>query len=424
MDVVNSKTWNVADHQSGFGRSLSERYAGLSADVDEASRQGLWQYFRCHQAGADIDITVTDEAGRSFRGIIVASQDYLGLARDQRVADAVVEAVRSFGVHSSGSAPMGGGSHQATMLANKVSTVLGVDHTLLFPTGWASGYGVIKGLVRPHDVAVIDALAHNCLQHGARAATPNVVVFSHNSADSLRKRVARLSRSDPDAAILIVTESLFSMDSDAPPLQEYVAIKQEFDAHLLVDIAHDFGVLGAGGKGIAHDLVDPAEVDLFVGSFSKTFASIGGFLSTNQFNLVRAVQAYGGSHSFSNFLIPPQIAAVSAAMDIAFGPSGDILRRHVLENTQLLRHRLAMLGVETTGIDSAMVIVKVGDEERARRAYRALLARGIILNCIEYPAVRIGDARFRLQLTPNHQAADVERIADEIAGVLAGVAVA
>jgi glycine C-acetyltransferase len=274
--------------------------------------------------------------------------------------------------------------------------------------------------VRPHDFIVIDALAHNCLQHGAYASTPNVTVFTHNSADSLRKRVARIRRGNPDAAILIVAESLYSMDSDTPPLAEFVDIKKEFEAHLLLDIAHDFGVLGADGKGLAHDQISYADADLIIGSFSKTFASIGGFFSTNEINLIRGVQGYSGSYTFSNYLIPPQIAAVSRAFDIAFSPEGEVLRGDVLQNTRRLRQALAEAGIETTGIDSAMVIVRVGEERAAREAYRELLNRGVILNCIEYPAVRRGDARFRLQLTPNHKASDIDRIAGEIAALLGG----
>ena len=418
MDAIAEKAWSVADHQTGFGRDLSARYAGLTANVEAARREGLWQFFRSHHSRVDIAATVLDEAGRVFEGLNAASQDYLGLANDRRVAQAAIEAIQRYGVHSSGSAPMGGGSIGAIELEQNISAALGVLHTLLFPTGWAAGYGTIRGIVRPHDFIVIDALAHNCLQHGAYAATPNVTVFTHNSADSLRKRVARIRRSNPDAAILIVAESLYSMDSDAPPLREFVDIKREFDAHLLLDIAHDFGVLGTDGKGLAFDQIFYSDVDFIIGSFSKTFASIGGFFSTNEINLIRGVQGYSGSYTFSNYLIPPQIAAVSRAMDIAFSAEGDVLRRDVLENTRRLRGKLAEAGVETVGIDSAMVIVRVGEERAAREAYRELLNRGVILNCIEFPAVRRGDARFRLQLTPNHRASDIDRIAAEIAGVV------
>lgn len=418
MDHVAKRSWSVADHQSTPGASFSQRYSGLHADVEQASRQGLWQYFRRHERRAAIEATIHDEAGRRFSGLNVGSQDYLGLANDPRVADAAIEAIREYGLHSSGSAPMGGGSLIGDALAARISAVLEVDHTLLFPTGWAAGYGVIRGIVRPHDFVVIDALAHNCLQHGAEAATPNVTIFSHNSADSLRKRVARIRKANPDAAILIVTESLFSMDSDTPPISDIVAVKQEYGAHLLLDIAHDFGILGPGGTGFIRNHAPYRDIEFVIGSFSKTFASIGGFFSTNDMNLIRGVQGYSGSYTFSNYLIPPQIAAVARAFDIAFSEEGNLLRGDVLRNCRRMREKLAAAGIETTGVDSAMIIIKVGEEDRARDSYRKLLSDGLVLNCIEYPAVRRGDARFRLQLTPHHTDAEIDLAAAKIVDAL------
>lgn len=361
---------------------------------------------------------VLDEGGAEYAGLNVGSQDYLGLANHPRVAEAAIEAIERHGVHSSGSAPMGGGSVAARQLEARISAELGVAHTMLFPTGWAAGYGVIRGIVRAHDFIVMDALAHNCLQHGAQAATPNVTLFSHNSPESLERRVSRIRRDHPDAAILIVTESLFSMDSDSPPIEAFIDIRDRYDAHLLIDIAHDFGVLGPGGRGIVAGRASYANLDFIVGSFSKTFASIGGFFSTNDVNLVRGVQGYSGSYTFSNYLIPPQVAAVSEAMRITFSPEGDRLRGAVLDNCRHLRTALLAEGVKPLGAESAMVIIEVGDEALARRTYRNLLDDGVILNCVEYPAVKRGSARFRVQLTPGHSKADLDELARKLTRAL------
>lgn len=420
MDNPNNKArlnWRLPDHESPLGKSLSDRNQPLAANVEAASEAGLWQYFRQHVGPVGLNVTVQDEAGRQWTGLNLASQDYLGLATDKRVAAAAIAAIERYGVHSSGSAPMGGGSVVGQQLADRLSEITGLSKTLLFPTGWAAGYGAIRGLVRPHDHVVIDALAHNCLQHGAASATDNVHPFSHNSLESLEKRLRRIRDKDPDAAILVVTEGLFSMDSDSPDLEEVVTLKDRFEAYLCVDIAHDFGVLGPTGRGALEGELFKG-VDAVVGSFSKTFASIGGFVSFRDVASLRAVQGFSGSYTFSNYLIPPQLGAVSSALDIAFSEEGQIRRAKVASNAAFLRQALIEHGIETTGRISPMVIVVVGDEMHARSAYRELLANEIILNCIEFPAVRRGAARFRIQLTPEHRRSDLQRAADAIASAI------
>lgn len=409
------RVWRLPDHENPAGKRLGERNRPLAADVAAASKAGLWQYFRRHTGPAGLTTTtVLDEEGREWHGVNMGSQDYLGLASDARVHAAAIEAIQQFGVHSSGSAPMGGGSLMADRVAERLAPCLDVEHTLLFPTGWAAGYGTIRGLIRSYDHVVMDALAHNCLQHGAHAATPNVHPFVHNSTESLAKRLARIRAREPAVAILVVTEGLFSMDSDIPDLARTIELCQQYEAHLLVDIAHDFGVLGSTGRGALENLGLLAKVDVVVGSFSKTFASIGGFASFKEVANQRAVQGFSGSYTFSNYLIPPQLGAISAALDIAFSEEGQTLRAAVLENARYLRDELAKNQIETLGALSPMVIAVVGDETTARTAYSNLLESGYILNCIEFPAVRRGAARFRIQLTPQHTHSDLRSAARAI----------
>jgi len=418
QDIERALKWNVLDHQSSEGRYYSKRYQGLADDIVNSSSLELWQYFRIHEDKIGPVASVVDEGGRRWTGINVASQDYLGLSQDERVIDGAVAAMRALGAHSSGAAGMGGGSSLAKRIEAKLASVLNKEHVVLFPTGWSAGYGQIAALVRPHDHVVIDALAHNCLQHGAKASTPNVHKFIHNSAQSLETRLKRIREKEPDAAILIVTESLFSMDSDGPDLRSYVELKQRYDAHLMLDIAHDFGVLGDEGRGLATRFGGYDGVDYVMGSFSKTFAAIGGFTATADLASSRAVQGYSGSYTFSNYLTPAQLGAIDASIDIVFSPEGDLLRTRLQDSSRALRATLGSLGYQPHGELSALCIVQVGSEAVARLAYRELLHRGVILNCIEYPAVRKGEARFRLQLTPHHTAEQIADVARHIASAL------
>lgn len=208
------------------------------------------------------------------------------------------------------------------------------------------------------------------------------------------------------------------MDSDGPDLRSYVELKQRYDAHLMLNIAHDFGVLGNEGRGLATRFGGYDGVDYVMGSFSKTFAAIGGFTATSDLASSRAVQGYSGSYTFSNYLTPAQLGAIDASLDIVFSAEGDLLRTRLQDNSRALRAALGSLGYQPHGELSALCIVQVGAEAVARLAYRELLQSGVILNCIEYPAVRKGEARFRLQLTPHHTAEQIADVARHIASAL------
>lgn len=413
-----SLTWGVFDHQNQPPKRFAERYAGLSSDVAHASALGVWQYFRQHRAHIGRAVEVEDHYGRIWKGINAASQDYLGLSSHAHIIEQAKLAIDQFGAHSSGSAPMGGGICLSKSIEQKISNALGMQHVCLFPTGWAAGYGIIYGLIRKRDHIVIDSLAHNCLQHGAAASTQNIHHFIHNDMISLRKRLERAKKQCTDGSILIITEGIFSMDSDSPNFKELIELKKEFDAYILLDIAHDFGCMGKEGRGVASEEILYSDIDYVIGSFSKTFASIGGFFATNCFPSKGAVQGFSGSYTFSNFLIPPQLGALNAAFDIVFSPEGERLRLSMLNNTLYLRELLEKHGVSTIGRPSAMTIVVVGSEAIARIAYKYLLEMGIIINCIEFPAVRRGEARFRMQLTPHHQPEEIEEIARGLATAL------
>jgi 7-keto-8-aminopelargonate synthetase-like enzyme len=333
----------------------------------------------------------------------------------------------------------GGGLAAAKQLEAELSDFVEHAHVVLFPTGWAAGYGSIKALIRPYDHIVIDILAHDCLQHGASASTPNISRFPHNDLSGLSKRLEKIRRQDPEAAILVVTESLFSMDSDHADMKKFVEICRTFDATTLVDVAHDLGVLGPDGKGVLAESGVLQDIDFIVGSFSKTFACIGGFLAAHSRAATYYARGFSGSYTFSNYLIPPQIAAIREALRIVRTPaifenatllkqshcsngyvsaSGADLRARTLAGAARLRSGLTDAGFQVFGRTSALVLPLIGDEGIARRAYRECLENGVILNSIEYPACRRGAARFRLQITPQHCDAELQTAIDALSNAL------
>jgi 7-keto-8-aminopelargonate synthetase-like enzyme len=273
---------------------------------------------------------------------------------------------------------------------------------LLFPTGWAAGFGVMAGLVRPYDHVLLDELAHSCLQQGAAAATRNVRRHPHLDTEALREQLAEIRAADPRAGILVVTEGLYSMDADVPRLRRFLELSREYGATLLVDQAHDLGASGPGGTGQVGAQGLLGEVDLVMGAFSKTFASNGGFIATNSAAAKIAMTCLGASFTFSNALSPLQVAVVRESLAIVRSPEGERLRQSLQEASTGLRAELADRGHVCIGVPSAVNPVPIGSEAVARAVSGELMRRGVVANLVEFPAVELGSARLRLQVMATH----------------------
>ncbi|MBL8288996.1 MAG: aminotransferase class I/II-fold pyridoxal phosphate-dependent enzyme [Rubrivivax sp.] len=339
------------------------------------------------------------------------TQDYLALSSDPEIKEVAKAVIDEYGVHSAGSSALAGNTKYSLRLEETISAHLGVQHTLLYPTGWAAGYGVIKGLVRPGDHVVMDGLAHACLQEGANSATGNVHLHGHLNVDSVRRHLRRIREKEPRAAILVVTESLFSMDSDTPDLKALQELSHEYGATLLVDVAHDLGAMGPTGTGFIGEQGMLGKIDLVMGSFSKTFASNGGFVACNSVAVKQYLKFYGCSATFSNALSPVQAATVTKAFEIVRSDKGQRLRATLMERIEQLRGALTAEGLQFMGDPSPIVPVRVGDEALARLVSRRLPALEVIANLVEYPAVAKGDARLRVQMMPTHTAEHVHTLA-------------
>jgi glycine C-acetyltransferase len=312
------------------------------------------------------------------------------------------EIIAEFGVHSAGSAALVGNTSHSVLLERKIAEFLGTPEAILFPTGWAAGFGVIKGLVRSTDHVVIDALAHTCLQEGASAATKNIYLFRHNRVDECRRWLEQIRAKDAQNGVMVVTESLFSMDSDTPDLKAMQELCHEFNATLVVDVAHDLGNLGPDGRGHIGMQGMTGKIDLVMGSFSKTFGSNGGFVACRNREVKEYLRFFSPPCTFSNALSPMQAGCVLKAFEIIGSDEGAELRRKMMTNVMSLREQLVAAGFEVYGDPSAIVCVKMGSEGLARLVSRRLPDAGLIANLVEFPAVPKGQARFRMQVMANH----------------------
>lgn len=340
--------------------------------------------------------------GTPFRGHNFASQDYLSLASHPELVKAAIKAIETYGLHSAGSAALMGNTALSVALEKRLEAFLGYEDVVVFPIGWAAGYGAVKTLVKPHDHVVIDILAHACLQEAARDATDNVHVHSHMNVRAVESRLARIRREDETCGILVVTETLFSMDSDFPDIPALQEICHRYNATLLVDCAHDLGALGATGRGKLEDFDMVGKVDILVGAFSKSFASMGGFVAMNNKGFRFGLRGQCGPSTFTNAMSPIQAATVLAALDLVEGEEGKARRDRLMHNSLRLRAGLEEAGFEVLGKPSAVVPMLIGDVLLARLMTRYAVDFGGIVNLVEHPAVAKNACRWRLQVMADH----------------------
>lgn len=395
-------TGSMRDFRVPGGADLERRVGNFFKWQNLRRQNGLWPFSRATDFGPRTEVLATDDRGINMEGVNFASQDYLSMSSHPEIKETALAAIERYGVHSAGSAALVGNTTHSVALERKIADFLQMDDCLLYPTGWGAGYGVIRGLVRSSDHIVMDALAHTCLQEGANAATRNIYLFRHLDLAHCRRWLEKIRSTDTENGIMVVTEGLFSMDSDTPDIAAMQELCNEFNATLMVDVAHDLGALGPGGRGHigAQDML--GKVDIVMGSFSKTFASNGGFVAVKERPVKEYLRFYSPTTTFSNAMSPVNAAIVLKAFEIIETEEGQVLRDELMANVLELRRQVREAGLDYYGDPSAIVAVKMGSEGLARLVSRELPELGLLANLVEYPAVGKGAARFRMQVMAKH----------------------
>jgi glycine C-acetyltransferase len=386
------------------GADLLRRTEPVEAWHAARSKDGLWQYARSLEGAPHPIASIRDESGTGARGINFASQDYLSLASHPQVAEAAARALHEAGPHSAGSAVLLGNTRTSLALEEAIAGLVGTEHVALFPTGWGAAFGAITALVQAQDHIVIDQFAHASLRQGANAATPNVTINRHLDVGHVRELLGAIRARDTAHGIMVVTEGLFSMDSDTPDLAALQTLCHEFGATLL-------GAMGPGGGGCIAQQGMLGRIDLVMGAFSKSFASNGGFVATASRAVKRHLQLYAGPHMFSNALSPVQAAVILECIQIIRSDEGDSLRADLMRNIEGLRAQLAAEQLHCMGICSPIVPVLIGSEKASRLTGKLLFEQSVFVNQVEFPGVPVGASRLRLQLMANHNMQQIKRAA-------------
>jgi 8-amino-7-oxononanoate synthase len=332
-----------------------------------------------------------------------ASNDYLGLAPHPALAEAFIEGIRRYGSGAAASRLVSGTLPPHRALEEALATAKGSDAALVFSSGFATATGSLPALAGKHDVLVLDKLCHACLIDGARLSGATIRVFPHNDTAKLDRVLGSLRAKHPDARILVVTESVFSMDGDLCPLPEIVELKDRHGALLFLDEAHAFGVLGPAGMGLAAALGLQDRIDFQMGTFSKAAGLSGGYLACSgpwRDLLVNRAR------SFIYSTAPPPALAHAALASLALirSAEGDALRQGLRRNIDLL----------SPGHPSPVLPRILGENAAALDASRRLEARGFLVPAIRYPTVPRRTARLRISLSARHPQAAVEGLRHEL----------
>ena len=240
------------------------------------------------------------------------------------------------------------------------------------------------------------------MQQGAHAATQNIYKHTHLDVDEVLDHLQTIRQTDTKNGILVISEGLFSMDSDYPDLARLQRICREYEATLLVDVAHDLGCMGPDGTGIIGMQEMLGDIDLVMGAFSKTFGTNGGFVATRSRAVRHYIKAYAGSHLFSTAISPVQTAVAAESIRIIRSGEGERLRADMMKNVHTLRDAFIPYGITCMGNPTPIVPVPIGNEKVARLASAMIFESNVFANLVEFPAVAVGAARFRMQVMATH----------------------
>ncbi|MGC8639610.1 MAG: aminotransferase class I/II-fold pyridoxal phosphate-dependent enzyme [Isosphaeraceae bacterium] len=338
------------------------------------------------------------------------SDSFLGLDRDPRVIQAIRQGVERWGSHN-GTSRAFASVRSNTVAEEKLASWLGVESTLIYPSVTLANLGAIPGLVGRKDVIVLDELAHNSIQEGARLAQAGgtrVATFAHNSPDDLERTLRKL-RSYRLALICI--DGVYSMSGVIPPMAELNQVARENSGILYIDDAHGTGVLGKNGRGTVLDALGSYDNTFVAGSLSKAFSCAGGFIACPR-PFQKLLKMRSNSYIFGGPVVPGYLDAVCTVVDILESKEYDLLRERLDRHIQRLAQGLADLDLVVMGGATPILSVLVGDEADTLKAGKFLFDRGFYVQSVLFPAVPYHGGVIRVQCNSNHTAAAVEGLID------------
>ena len=377
-------------------RFLQERLSAYDAP-QKAMQAGIYPYFREIESDQD---TVVMMNGKKI--LMFGSNSYLGLTNHPKVKQAAKDAIDKYGTGCAGSRFLNGTLDIHIKLENKLAELVNKDGALCYSTGFQVNLGVVSLLAGRHDYLLLDELDHASIIEGSRLSFSKVLKFTHNDMDSLE---AKLKICDRDKLKLIVVDGIFSMEGDIIRLPEVVKLADKYNASIMVDDAHSIGVLGKNGSGTASHFGLTKKVDLIMGTFSKSFASLGGFIAADK-EVINFIKHNSRSLIFSASMTPASTAAVLASIEIMENEPERI--SHLWEITALALKGFRSAGFDTGKSETPIIPLFIRDDIKALQLTQILLADGVFVNPVVSPAVPKEDSLIRYSLMATHTREQVE----------------
>lgn len=371
----------------------------------EAMAAGLYPYF--------IPLTENEGTEASFRGhrlIMCGSNNYLGLTTDPRVRQAALEAIQRFGTSCTGSRFLNGTLELHEQLERELAEWVGKEAALVFSTGMQTNLGTISALVGRKDVVILDKDDHASIVDGARLGWGETKRFRHNDMQDLERILASIPE---EQGKLVVVDGLYSMGGDIAPLPELTALCEKYGARLMVDDAHAIGVLG-GGRGTAAHFGLTDKVDLIMSTFSKSFASLGGFVAGDE-EVIHYVKHHARALIFSASIPPANAAAALAALQIMRQEPERVQRLNAIG--ERMRRELRTLGFNIGASTSPIIPIIIGDDTLTLLTWKALFEAGVFVNPILSPAVPQGQQLLRTSYMATHTDEQLDYVLETYARV-------
>jgi len=375
--------------------------------AQEARDAGIYLMYR--EIGSSQDPVVT-MSGQKV--VMLGSNNYLGLTSHPKVKEAAIAATQKYGTGCAGSRLLNGTLDIHTRLEERLADFMKRRETLVFSTGYGVNVGVLSCLLDRHDVALLDKMDHASILDGVRLSYGKAIKFRHNDPDDLERKLQNVGDAKGK---LIVVDGVFSMEGDVTPLPEIVKHKKAYDAGLFVDEAHSLGVFGDHGRGIAEHFGLEEDVDLIMGTFSKSLATVGGFIACDDPQIIDFIKHNARAQVFTAAIPPGAAAAVGAAVDIL--ESEPERRERLWANTNYMKKELEGLGFETCGSQSPIIPLLIGDDIATYQMANRLQEEGVFVNAVVTPAVPPGHGVIRTSYMATHTREHLDRALGAIAKV-------
>ncbi|MDE5704597.1 pyridoxal phosphate-dependent aminotransferase family protein [Muribaculum sp.] len=372
-------------------------------EPQKAKALGVYPYFRAIESEQDPEVIMDGK-----KVLMFGSNCYSGLVNHPKVKEAAIEAIRKYGTGCAGSPFLNGTLDLHKKLEQRIAEYIGKEDVMIYSTGFEVNLGVVSTLTGREDYVIFDEQDHASIIDGRRLSYSHALKYKHNDMQSLEQQ---LKKCDPDKVKLIVSDSVFSMEGDVANLPEMVKLAKQYNASVMIDEAHGIGVFGKGGRGVVNHYGLTDDVDLIMGTFSKSFASLGGFIATDK-EITNFLRHHSRSYIFTASITPASTAAALAAIDLM--EQEPERQENLWKLTHYALDGFRNMGIEIGNTSTPIIPLFVRDNYKTFAITRDLLEEGIFVNPVVSPAVAPHDTLIRFSLMATHTMEQVTTALEKI----------